>query len=193
MSESAIGKTTLRLSLFAVTMFGFGYALVPIYNVFCDITGFNGKTGRISEEMAEVSTVDVNREIAVGFDTNIREMPWEFKALDRKVVVHPGELGEATFTVENKSGRDMVGRAIPSVAPTQASAYFNKTECFCFTEQFLAAGEKIEVKVRFIVDNKIPDRFSSLTLSYTFFELPQTGEVAGTRAQKQSSFLESNI
>lgn len=159
-------------------MFGFGYALVPLYDVFCDITGINGKTGTLSKEEADKMLVDENRLVTVLMDTNVREMPWEFSSVEQKVSVHPGELSEATFVVKNLSGREIVGRAIPSVAPTQASIYFNKTECFCFTEQTLAAGETLKMKVRFIVDSKIPAHLSALTLSYTFFAIPETGKVA---------------
>ncbi len=178
MSASNIKSTTRKLILFSVAMFGFGYALVPLYNVFCEVTGINGKTGRISDEAAGSMTVDSERIVTVAFDTNIREIPWEFKALERKVSVHPGELGEATFVVKNKSGQRITGRAVPSVAPTQASIYFNKTECFCFTEQVLEAGETREMKVRFIIDSKIPKRISALTLSYTFFAIPDPDKVA---------------
>ena len=172
MSSSNISRTAGRLLLFSVAMFGFGYALVPLYNVFCEITGFNGKTGVVEYDTVKTMKVDTEREITVVFDTNVREIPWAFRASERKVSVHPGELGEATFIVENNSARRVVGRAIPSVAPTQASVYFNKTECFCFTEQVMEAGERREMKVRFVVDTAIPDRFSALTLSYTFFEIP---------------------
>ncbi len=189
MSTANIKRTTSRLLLFSVAMFGFGYALVPLYNVFCDVTGFNGKTGRIADNEALVMETDASRIVTVAFDTNIRELPWEFKALERKVSVHPGELGEATFLVENKSGRRIVGRAIPSVAPTVAAAYFSKTECFCFTEQVLEAGETKEIEVKFVVDTKIPERFSALTLSYTFFAIPNQEEVA----LKQQNKLETRI
>ncbi len=168
---SNITRTAAKLGLLAVAMFGFGYAMVPLYNVFCDITGLNGKTGSISIDTAATLDVDPNRVIAVGFDTNTRSLPWEFRPLQEKVEVSPGQLGEARFVIENQSTRPMVGRAIPSVAPTQAAVYFNKTECFCFTEQTLLPGERLEVLVRFVVDTKMPQRFSALTLSYTFFDI----------------------
>ena len=152
-------------------MFGFGYAMVPIYNVFCDITGLNGKTGSISAEAVTERGVDETRMISVGFDTNVRSLPWEFSPLQKKVELSPGQIGEARFVVENKSKQPMVGRAIPSVAPTQAAVYFNKTECFCFTEQTLMPGERQEVWVKFVVDKNMPGRFSALTLSYTFFNI----------------------
>lgn len=177
MLQKNINRTVGKLLLLTVAMFAFGYALVPLYDVFCEATGINGKTGRISNETAALAEVDAGRIVTVAFDTNTRDIPWGFKALERKVSVHPGELGEATFIVENKSNRKIIGRAIPSVAPTVASVYFNKTECFCFTEQVLEAGETREMKVRFVVDSKIPKRFSALTLSYTFFAIPDQDEV----------------
>ena len=169
--------------LLAFAMFGFGYALVPLYNVFCEVTGLNGKTGVVSAGLVEQMEPDTERVVTVAFDTNTREIPWEFRAVERKVSVHPGELGEATFTVENKSAKRIIGRAIPSLAPTQASVYFSKTECFCFTEQVMEAGETREMKVRFVVNTDLPRRFSALTLSYTFFAIPNQGEIADDGSQ----------
>jgi cytochrome c oxidase assembly protein subunit 11 len=189
MSEKSINNTVRNLLFLTVAMFGFGYALVPLYNVFCEVTGLNGKTGQISFENAANTEADKSRTVAVSFDTNIRDMPWEFKANESKVLVHPGELGEATFIVKNTSDREIIGRAIPSVAPTVASVYFNKTECFCFTEQVLAAGETREMKVRFVIDTKIPDRFSTLTLSYTFFAIPEQEGIV----KKQEDELKTRI
>jgi len=178
MAKAGINKTSMKLGLLAVTMFGFGSALVPLYNVFCEVTGLNGKTGSISAETADTMEEDTSRVVTVTFDTNIREMPWEFEAVQRKVSVHPGGMGEATFLVRNTADRPIVGRAVPSVAPTQASVYFNKTECFCFTEQLMGPGESREMKVRFVVDSDLPGRFSALTLSYTFFAIPGSDSLA---------------
>lgn len=189
MNNSAINRTAGKLVLLSFAMFGFGYALVPLYNVFCEVTGLNGKTGVVSTELVEQMEADTERVVTVAFDTNIREIPWEFKAIERKVVVHPGELGEATFIVENKSTKRIIGRAIPSVAPTQASVYFSKTECFCFTEQVMEAGERREMKVRFVVNTDLPQRFSALTLSYTFFAIPRQAEIA----DEGSQLLETSI
>ncbi|MDX1519702.1 MAG: cytochrome c oxidase assembly protein [Gammaproteobacteria bacterium] len=180
MPEQSVKRTTGKLVLMAVAMFGFGYLLVPIYNVFCEITGLNGKTGQISVSEVNSSAVDVSRLVTVEFDTNVRELPWDFEVVERKVRVHPGEIGEAVFRVRNNSGREVVGRAIPSVAPTQAAVYFDKTECFCFQEQPVRAGEEVEMVVRFVVNTKLPSRFESLVLSYTFFEVPN-GKTANVR------------
>ncbi len=185
MSEENIKRTTRKLALLSLVMFGFGYALVPMYDLFCDITGLNGKTGQITVAEGLESGLDESRQVTVTFDTNTRQLPWEFTSQQRKVTVNPGELGEASFLVENKSDRDIVGRAIPSVAPTQAAVYFNKTECFCFSEQLLKAGESREMKVRFIVDPELPSRIGTLTLSYTFFALPGSEAVADQAVPKQ--------
>ena len=171
MSNSSVNKTAGKLFVAAFAMFGFGYLLVPLYDVFCEVTGLNGKTGQVSQAEAIAGTIDETRLVSIQFDTNIRALPWEFKALDNKVSVHPGALGEARFVVKNNSTRPIVGRAVPSVAPTQASVFFNKTECFCFDEQRLEAGESREIVVRFVVGTGLPERFGSLVLSYTFFEV----------------------
>ena len=163
-------RTEIKLSLLAVAMFGFGYALVPLYNVFCEITGLNGKTGTIAAEQAETLIVDHNRLVTVEFDTNVNsQLPWSFRAREHKLQVSPGQIADMVFVVENRSDRSITGQAIPSVAPAQASLYFNKTECFCFSQQTLAPLEKKEMLVRFVVDAKLPEEISTLTLSYTYF------------------------
>ena len=170
-------KTAKKLGLVAVAMFGFGYLMVPIYNVLCDITGFTGKTGQISQSQARVAEVDLNRLVTVQFDTNVNPaLPWEFKANHFKQIVRPGEISETKFIVENKSDKPVVGQAIPSVAPEQASLYFNKTECFCFINQKLLPNEEVKMPVSFYIDPDIEkdDNLKSLneiTLSYTFFKV----------------------
>ena len=163
-------KTASKLAIFSLAMFGFGYALVPLYDVFCEVTGLNGKTGEITAKVAEAIVVDTDREVTVKFDTNVNSaLPWRFKPVDKQIQVHPGALTEATFIAVNNSSRAVVGRAVPSVSPVPASLYFNKTECFCFTQQTLAPREEKLMVVRFVVDPKLPERISTLTLSYTFF------------------------
>ncbi len=171
MARKDINLTTKKLYLLVVVMFGFGFALVPIYNVFCEVTGLNGKTGEIAVEKAEVLAVDIERYVTVEFDTNVNQatLPWSFAAKKFKIRVHPGEVSDAVFVVKNKSNRSIKGQAIPSVAPAQASLFFNKTECFCFTQQTLAPYEEREMLVRFVVDTKLPKKIETMTLSYTFF------------------------
>lgn len=166
-------RTAAKLALVAVAMFGFGYALVPIYDVFCEIAGINGKTGQISKSEADRTAIDTDRLVTVEFDTNVNsELPWKFKSAQRKLRVYPGKVYEAVFYAENLSGETVIGQAVPSVAPFKASIYFNKTECFCFTQQALAPGERKAMPVRFIVDPGLPASIKIMTLSYTFFKAP---------------------
>ena len=177
MTDKSINKTAGKLVLVAIAMFGFGYALVPLYNVYCDWTG-RGSNVAVSEASVSEGEVDEGRLVTVVFDTNTRDIPWTFKAKAHRAKVQPGVLSEALFVVENTSLKPVVGRAIPSVSPVQAGVYFSKTECFCFREQLLAPGERKEMLVRFVVDVGLPERFASLTLSYTFFAVPDPETVA---------------
>lgn len=163
--------------LVVVLMFGFGYLLVPLYNVFCDITGLNGKTGRLAEaEAVSRYQPDLNRTVMVQFVVNNNGgMPWDVAPQVAEMKVHPGQIYETTFTARNGSSRAMSGQAVPSIAPGQANRYFNKTECFCFTKQDLAAGETKAMPLRFIVDPALPTRIKTLSLAYTFFDV--TGQV----------------
>lgn len=179
-----VKKTVQKLTLFSFAMFGFGYALVPLYDVFCEVVGINGKTGVVSE--ADLGKVDESRLVTVEFDTTINvDIPWDFKAEMHKTKVHPGKLTEVQFIAENLSDRTIIGRAVPSVAPTKASLYFNKTECFCFTEQELKPGEKKVMPVRFVVGANLPEKIKMMTLSYTFFEVPESEQVAGKSKDKE--------
>jgi cytochrome c oxidase assembly protein subunit 11 len=183
MKTDANIKTASKLALVALLMFGFGYALVPLYNVFCEVAGINGKTGEISLAQAAEQDVDMDRLVTVEFVTSVNsELLWKFKPVQRKLSVHPGEIYEALFLVQNLSNETMLGQAVPSVAPQRASLYFNKTECFCFTQQRLGPGEQKELPVRFIVDPDMPGNINILTLSYTFFKSP--GSVAMTPDNK---------
>jgi len=190
MAQQSVTKTARKLGLFAVAMFGFGFAMVPIYSVLCEVTGIGGKTGVISQSEANADSVDADRLVTVEFDTNVNPgLPWKFKALEYKMSVHPGEMSEAVFVVENKSDRPIVGKAVPSVAPEIASVYFNKTECFCFTKQLLEPGERKEMIVRFIVGSELPEDILIMTLSYTFFLVTDNTDVAlsKTKAFKTKS------
>ena len=185
MSDKNINRTVRRLLLTAVCMFAFGYALVPLYRVYCDLTGRG--SARVADAGAGTGEIDAERLVTVVLDTNTRDIPWTFKAERHKTKVRPGELSEALFTVENRSGRTVTGRAIPSISPVQAGIYVSKLDCFCFTEQVLAPGERKEMPVRFIVDAGLPGRFSSLTLSYTFFDVGDGAAAGAQAAQKANS------
>lgn len=166
------GKTAFKLSLIVVGMFGFGFALVPLYDILCEITGLGGRTG--GEYTYDPATMqrDSSRLIRVNFITNTNAgMPWKFWSESGGVRVHPGELKEVNFYVTNTTNRRMVGQAIPSVVPFKAAAYFHKTECFCFNSQVLEPGETIAMPMRFIVGPELPRNVESISLSYALFDI----------------------
>ena len=155
-------------------MFGFGFALVPIYDVICDITGLNGKTGQIQAAEVDPTQVDESRTIEVSFlATTTSGLPWTFEPLVKKMEVHPGQVYEAIYRVRSSSAEKTLGQAIPSVSPGQAAQHFNKTECFCFTQQALEGYETRDMPLRFVVGSDIPQNINEITLSYTFFSQEQ--------------------
>jgi len=163
-------RIVTRLAVVVLAMFGFGFAMVPLYDVFCDITGINGKTGRIAAEEALGQKVDENRVVTVEFLASVNsELPWEFRPLVKKIRVHPGEVTEVKYFASNKTANTVAGQAVPSLAPGLAAKYFNKTECFCFTRQTLGPNEGTEMPLRFIVDPDLPEDIGSVALSYTFY------------------------
>jgi len=163
-------RIVARLAVVVLAMFGFGFALVPLYDVFCEITGLNGKTGRIAAEEALARKVDEKRLVTVEFLASVNgELPWEFRPVVRKVSVHPGEVTEVSYFASNSTGKTVAGQAIPSVAPGLAAKYFNKTECFCFTRQTLGPNEGKEMPLRFVVDPELPEDIRTVSLSYTFY------------------------
>ncbi|MDP3977905.1 MAG: cytochrome c oxidase assembly protein [Pseudomonas sp.] len=171
MNESlSTRRLVIRLSLVVVAMFGFGFALVPIYDVMCQAFGINGKTAGAYQ--AGQQDVDESRQVRVQFlATNAADMVWAFRPLADEVTVHPGDSTQMVFVAHNPTDRPMTAQAIPSVAPSRAAAYFHKTECFCFTQQVLQPGERIEMPVRFIVDRDLPADVRHLTLAYTLFDI----------------------
>ncbi|HEY5790744.1 MAG TPA: cytochrome c oxidase assembly protein [Gammaproteobacteria bacterium] len=181
--ETANRRLGKRLLLVTLAMFGFGYALVPLYDVFCDITGLNGKTGRIDAASVPAAAVDRTRVINVEFVANVNgNLPWLFAPQTRRMTVHPGERRLIHYVVENPTAQPIVAQAVPSVAPTVASRYFDKTECFCFTRQTLAAGERREMPAVFVIDPDLPSEVGTVTLSYTFFAAPGTEPTALAQA-----------
>jgi cytochrome c oxidase assembly protein subunit 11 len=144
---------TLHLFIIPVVMFGFGYLMVPIYDVFCDITGLNGKTGSISAVEAREMQVDAERLVRVEFISSLNQQaPWEFKPDVSSMMVNPGKPYRTSYTAINQLDQAMVGQAIPSVAPSKAATYFNKTECFCFVQQKFEANESKQMPLVFVVD-----------------------------------------
>ncbi|MEZ5537882.1 MAG: cytochrome c oxidase assembly protein [Thiolinea sp.] len=159
-----------KLFLVPVLMFGFGYLMVPLYDVFCDITGLNGKTGAISEANASLMTVDTSREIKIQFTSSVNQNgPWEFHPAQSMMTVHPGKPYTTTFIARNKLDKAVTSQSIPSVTPNKAAAHFDKMECFCFTEQKFEALEEREMPVTFIVGAAVPQEVDTITLSYTLF------------------------
>ena len=165
-----------KLAVITVSMFAFGYALVPLYKSICEMTGINilalgdrNIPGATPNTPANTQ-VDVSRTITVEFDANSRG-PWEFKPAQRSVQVHPGEMATVMYEFKNVQDRTISAQAIPSYAPQQAGAHFNKLECFCFNQYTLAPGEKKSWPVVFVIDPKLSKDVKTITLSYTFFEV----------------------
>ncbi|MFK7885734.1 MAG: cytochrome c oxidase assembly protein [Gammaproteobacteria bacterium] len=162
-------KLVFGLSGIVVGMFGFGYLLVPLYDVFCEITGLNGKTATEAAVVAEAP--DLSRTIRVEFTGSLNQgAPWEFRPTQVSMDVHPGKAYVTNYFAKSQVNRDAVGHAVPSVVPGAAAKYFLKTECFCFEEQAFGPGESKEMPVRFILDPDLPAHVDVVTLSYTFFE-----------------------
>ena len=172
---------TLLLKLLAFTLgaFAFGYALVPLYDVLCDVTGF-GNEKRLAQRSVIDAKPDETRTITVEF---LAELPsagnWQFRPVLRSMQIHPGELYTADFIAKNLTGRDTVAQAIPAMSPTRVAQYFHKTECFCFTPQNFKQGEERALPVRFVVDPAIPRDIDRITLAYTFYD--ETTQVAASR------------
>jgi cytochrome c oxidase assembly protein subunit 11 len=168
----------IKLAGMAIGMFAFGFLLVPLYDVFCDLAGLGGKTNS-APAVVTAPMPDESRVITVEFVASVNEYaPWEFRPTVSSMEVHPGELYDATFFARNLTGHSLTGQAVPSVAPGSAAKYFRKTECFCFTSQEFAAEEGRDMPLQFIVDSELPEHIDRLTLSYTFFVSPQVALVA---------------
>lgn len=158
----------LRLALGAVAMFAFGYLLVPFYDAFCKATGLND-LGR--PEAVANTQVDRSRTVRIQFDTNLHDLAWQFRPLQREIDVHPGELAQVGFEVVNTLDRKVTGQAVASYGPQQAARYFRKLQCFCFSQETLGARETRDMPVVFVVDPALPRDVTVITLSYTFFEV----------------------
>ena len=170
MAESVpLKRLVTRLLILVLAMFAFGFALVPIYDVMCKAFGINGKTaGQYEGEQM----VDPSRQVRVQFlSTNAIDMVWEFRSKADELVVNPGAVNEMLFVAYNPTDHPMSAQAVPSISPAEAAQYFHKTECFCFTQQVLQPGERIEMPMRFIVDRAMPKDVKHLTLAYTLFDI----------------------
>ena len=186
-----LSRTLKRIALISAGSFVFAFSLVPLYNVACEkVFGIKLERDAIGAAAAADMASTVARDVRIQFDGTVNsKLPWDFKPLQESMVVQPGKQYEAMFVARNKSTSAIVGNAAPSIAPTEASGFFNKTECFCFTQQMLKAGEERLMPVRFIVNPSLPGDVSTITLSYTFYindtataQLTASGAVAAGRS-----------
>ena len=166
---AAVNSTTLtKLLVITLLMFGFGFALVPFYYKICAVTGINSGD---EQSLAKNTQVDTARWVTIEFDANTNtDMPWQFKPMQRMLKVHPGQLVQVEYEVVNNSNHAIVGQAVPSYGPARAAAFFKKIECFCFTPQTLAAGERRRMPVLFVLEPSMDKDVHTVTLSYTFFD-----------------------
>ncbi|MFZ6757080.1 cytochrome c oxidase assembly protein [Undibacterium sp. Ji50W] len=175
-----------KLLVIAVLMFGFGYALVPVYKQICELTGVNILTPKdISVKEISNSQIDRSREVTIEFDANTQG-PWRFRPIVASMKVHPGEMAQVVYEVVNKQAYKMDAQAIPSYAPQQASGYFKKMECFCFKQQTLGPNEARQMPVVFYIDPALPKDVKTITLSYTFFEVGGKPQAAAAEGQGKS-------
>jgi len=170
-----IRSTVIKSTLAAMLMFGFGYALVPLYDVFCEITGLGGKTDVIATDangqQKEVFEVDPNRLVRLQFTGHAATpLPWDFRAEQFEVELKPGELQEFFYVAKNNGLTDITAQSTFNVTPAEAGGYVKKLECFCFTQQTLKAGEELRMEVRLLIDPSIPKHINELTLGYSFFQ-----------------------
>lgn len=164
-------STLLRLIVSALLMFGFGYALVPFYEKLCQVLDVNNLNKQEGEQVLN-RQVDRSRSVTVEFDANLHKLPWNFKPVASSLVVHPGEIVTMEYEVSNTRQNAVTGQAIPSYTPSLAMQYFQKLDCFCFKQQTLRAGETRRMPIAFLVSPDLPKDIHTITLSYTFFEVP---------------------
>ncbi len=172
MSDLRRANRTLTVKLLAIALgsFGFGFALVPLYNVLCAVTGY-GDQSRLRERSRAIEHPQLERTVTVQFLADVASSgTFEFRPVRRTLEVHPGQLYSAQFYAHNLTGRDTVAQAVPNIAPSQVAAYFHKTECFCFAPQHFRIGEARALQVRFIIDPQLPEHIELMTLAYTFYD-----------------------
>jgi cytochrome c oxidase assembly protein subunit 11 len=194
-------RTLLLLTSLVVVMFGFGFAMVPLYSLFCKATG-TPSVAQLTEidpvaypeGVVYSGDVDQSRWVTVKFDTTVHpNLPWEFSAKTTKIRVHPGKIYAVDFDARNRSSNTVTGQAIPSIAPWQATAYFTKLECFCFHKQTLTGNQKAVMPLRFMVMPELPKDIHSLTLSYSFMRLKQSdGNERQTGSQARLAVIRSD-
>ena len=194
--QARLRRHTTLLAVAAVGMFGFAFALVPLYNIFCEITGLNGKTSGeaapmvVSEPASQTAPDPVEREVTVQFLSQVsRGMPWEFRPTESRMRVRLGEVTETQYYARNFANRLFTGQAVPSVTPGYAARYLHKVECFCFTQQHLEASEEIDMPVYFYVGEDLPSDIGTLTLSYTMYPVSSAARQTSGAAEKTTGTM----
>ena len=190
--QARLRKHTALLAVVAVGMFGFAFALVPLYNIFCEITGLNGKTsGQAASSVPVAATASqsasesIEREVTVQFISHVsRGMPWEFRPTESRLRVRLGEVTETMYYARNFANRIATGQAVPSVTPGYAARYLHKVECFCFTQQHLEPGEELDMPVYFYVGEDLPSDIGTLTLSYTMYPVSTDTQQSSVSAEE---------
>jgi cytochrome c oxidase assembly protein subunit 11 len=180
LADPAVRRLVGRLLLAVIASFAFGFAMVPLYNVLCKVTGLNGKTsgfaeGGLAGAAAVPSSIDLTRTVTVEFTGTVMPgLPWDMRPLTASVDLHPGELQQVKYLVRNTSDHTIVGQAVPSVSPGRAALHFQKLDCFCFKQQTLAPGESREMPLTFIVKPEIARDIHQITLSYAFYNVEES-------------------
>jgi len=178
-------KLVRKLVLVAVGMFGFGFAMWPLYNVFCDLTGLGGRGVKIADGSVTVQKSD--RQVKIRFDATVNSsLPWVFQPQQKSDTISLGEMSETLYLAMNTTDQAITGHAIYNVTPPEASLYFVKTECFCFTQQLLQANESREMPVYYFVQPDLPEYIKEITLSYTFFRDESAQGLAMAEAAQRS-------
>ena len=185
MDKSGNHALLKKLVVVAVGMFGFGFALVPFYNKICQVSGINAGDDQV---LVKNSQVDASRMVTMQFDANVdAKLPWRFEPVQKSLTLHPGEVVQVLYEVENQTDHDITGQAIPSYGPQVAAQYVKKIECFCFTGQKLKAHEKRKMPVMLVLDPALPKDVNTITLSYTFFEQPAADKTAEGRFSRATN------
>ncbi len=171
-------RLAMKLGVVVLGMCGFAFALIPLYEVFCEVTGFNGKTGDqvVLDEGGDSLDVDKSRPIIVQFLSVNNESTLRFEPKQRSVTVYPGEVKEVFYLATNLSDREIITQSVPSVSPLEAADHMKKMECFCFEQQTIAAGETAEMPLRFYLEKELPKGISKLSLNYTIFDITEPSE-----------------
>lgn len=195
--EQEIKRTLLKSSFLVFAMFAFAFALVPLYEVFCEVTGLNGKSINLVKETNQNNIdeiiVDKSRKVRVQFvANNNKHVPWDFAPVINEVYLHPGEVRSFKYKAKNLTGKDMIVRAVPSVSPNSAASYLRKIECFCFEKQSLKAGEDTSLPVQLYVHKSLPKDITTLTLSYSLFDITPKDKLEENKIKELSKNKHDN-